>query len=191
MIAMNRSLCAFGLLLMLGGKAFGAEAAAKVLPKVNALPMGLSADFEFRKTKIYLLTQQGTTNDKLKARTTLAKVSKSSGGQDPSITFERQYRLFGAVTGLDQRQHFGQYFDFFWRAKRPARITVRLEYRQAMLRAFVQAREISYSEVRGNQKTEFAIVGDDYFDDGLVIAWRCLLIENGRIVAQNRSYLWE
>ncbi len=191
MIAMNCSVCVFALLLLLDANAFAVESTAKVLPKVDALPMGLSSDFEFRKTKIYLLTQQGTTSDNLRARTTVAKVSKNSGGQDPSITFERQYRLFGAVTGLDQRQRFGQYFDFFWRAKRRARVTVRLEYRQAKLRAFLQAREISYPEMRGNRKTEFAIVGNDYFDDGLVIAWRCLLIENGRIVAQNRSYLWK
>ena len=31
----------------------------------------------------------------------------------------------------------------------------------------------------------------DYLNDGRVISWRCLLIENGRIVAENRSYLWE
>jgi len=35
-----------------------------------------------------------------------------------------------------------------------------------------------------------ASVGEnDYFDDGRVIAWRCLLIENGRIVAENRSFI--
>ena len=82
-------------------------------------------------------------------------------------------------------------FDFFWRAKRPADVTVRLEYRQEKLHDFVQAQEISYANVRGTRKTEFKVVGDDYFDDGRVIAWRCLLVENGRIVAENRSYLWE
>jgi hypothetical protein len=111
--------------------------------------------------------------------------------QDSSITFERQYRLFGAVTGVDNRQRFGNYFDFFWRARRPADLTVRLEYRQQKLHALVQAQEISYLNVRGNHKTEFKVIGDDYFDDGRVIAWRCLLIENGQIVAENRSYLWE
>ncbi len=33
-----------------------------------------------------------------------------------------------------------------------------------------------------------AIVAEE---DGRVIAWRALLIENGKIVAENRSYLWE
>ena len=47
---------------------------------------------------------------------------------------------------------------------------------------------MSYPNAQGNHKTEFAIIGDDYFDDGRVIAWRCLLIENGRIVAENALF---
>jgi hypothetical protein len=69
-------------------------------------------------------------------------------------------------------------------------VTVRLEYRQMLLRGFVQAREVTYPNVRGTHKTEFQIVGDDFFNDGRVNSWRCLLIENGRIVAENRSFLW-
>ena len=107
-----------------------------------------------------------------------------------AINFESKYRLFGAVTALDQRERTGNYFDFFWRAKRDADITVRLEYRQEGLRSFTQAREIHYPNARGHHKSEFAIVGDDFFDDGRVTAWRCLLIENGRIVAETKSYLW-
>ncbi|MEP6709199.1 MAG: hypothetical protein ABJB32_03590 [Verrucomicrobiota bacterium] len=145
-----------------------------LLAKANALPLALSDDFEFRKTK---LTDLGS--------------PPVAGRQDESIAFERAYRMFGAITQLDRQQRTGNYFDFFWRAKRTANITVRLEYRQEKLRSFVQAREISYSNARGHYKTEFAIVGDDYADDGRVIAWRALLIENGRIVALNRSFLWE
>jgi hypothetical protein len=107
------------------------------------------------------------------------------------MNFETTYRMFGAITAADQRQRTGNYFDFFWRAKRPANLTVRLEYRQEKLRSFVQAREISYANATGNHKTEFAVIGDDYFNDGRVISWRCLLIENGKIVAQDLSYLWE
>jgi hypothetical protein len=121
-----------------------------------------------------------------------ATSSKSSSVvQEASITFERQYRLFGAVTKLDQHRRFGDYFDFFWRAKRPTNLAVRLEYRQEKLHAHVQAQEISYADVHGNRKTEFKVIGDDYFDGGRVIAWRCLLIENGRIVAENQSFLWD
>lgn len=188
--AMDRMVRIVLLLLCLAAPAQAVDRAI-VLSKVNALPMALSHDFEFRKTKIYLLTRQPTKTEALKPHEGVGKVSKSSGGQNASVNFERQYRMFGAVTALDQRQRSGQYFDFFWRAHRPADVTVRFEYRQEKLRAFAQARELSYPRTHGTQKSEFAIVGDDYFDDGRVIAWRCLLIESGRIVAENRSYLWE
>jgi hypothetical protein len=164
---------------------------ARQLATVNPLPTALSDDFEFRKTKLYFLSETGTAYGGARAKKGKTVGELASGRlADRSISFERQYRLFGAVTGLDRRQRFGDYFDFFWRAKRTADVTVRLEYRQERLHSFVQGREIRYPEVRGNMKTEFAIIGDDYLDDGRVTAWRCLLIENGKIVAENRSYLW-
>jgi hypothetical protein len=164
----------------------------RVLTKVDALPVALSNDFQFRKTKIFLLTE---TPPKVKRSLTSAISSNpnnpTAGIAEASIAFERSYRLHGAITAVDKSYRYGNYFDFFWRTKRPANVTVRLEYRQEKLRAFLQAREVTYENVKGNQKTEFTIIGEDYFQDGRVTAWRCLLIENGRIVAENRSYLWE
>jgi hypothetical protein len=172
----------------------------RILEEVKPLPVALNKDIEFRKTKLFSISATplhqrqpdapGTTSKPGKLSST-APSSKSSTVQEAAITFERQYRLFGAVTVLDQRQRYGDYFDFFWRAKRPADITVRLEYRQEKLHEHVQGQEISYRNVRGTHKTEFKVIGDDYFDDGRVISWRCLLIEKGRIVAENRSYMWE
>jgi len=175
----------------------------RLLDRVVPLPMALNEDFQFRKKKLYLLTEnapgQGKSSDTGSGQgkgkggklSSTAPSSKSTTVQDASIRFERQYRLFGAVTKLDQRERTGNYFDFFWRARRAADLTVRLEYRQEKLHAHVQAQEISYSNARGNHKTEFKVVGDDYFDDGRVTAWRCLLIENGTIVAETHSYMWE
>jgi hypothetical protein len=166
----------------------------RVLPKLRPLPVALSDDFEFRKTKLYFLDDQLR---KVKAAakghssTYSGSQQSTAAAQDASIAFERPYRLFGALTKLDQHQRYGNYFDFFWRVKRPADVTVRLEYRQEKLHDFVQAQEIFYGNVHGNQRTEFKVIGDDYFDDGRVTAWRCLLIENGRIVAEKQSYLWE
>src|SRR6266699_1471216 len=171
----------------------------RILEKVTLLPVALDKDFEFRKTKLFLLSEKASKATQSVRQTTSA-INKKSGDspgqktatlQDAPITFERQYRMFGAVTALDQRQRFGNYFDFFWRAKRSSDVTVRLEYRQEKLHEHVQAQEIAYRNVRGTHKTEFKVIGDDYFDDGRVIAWRCLLIANGRIVAENRSFLWE
>jgi hypothetical protein len=175
---------------------------AKLLPKVTQLPVVLSDDFQFRKVKLFFLDEKALTTPKKAGQVTGRKgvqadssqktsKSKYAKGQDASIQFERQYRLFGAVTLLDQRQRVGNYFDFFWRTKRPADLTMRLEYRQEKLHSLVQARELYYPNAKGHIKSEFAIIGDDYFDDGAVIAWRCLLIENGKVVAMKRSYLWE
>jgi hypothetical protein len=162
----------------------------RVLEKVCPLPLALDPDFQFRKTKLFFLGEKVSMKGGPRVPAT-APSSKGATAVDTSITFERQYRLHGAVTALDQRQRFGDYFDFFWRARRDANVTVRLEYRQEKLHAHVQAQEFNYPNARGSHKTEFKVIGDDYFDDGRVIAWRCLLIENGRIVAENRSYLWE
>jgi hypothetical protein len=176
----------------------------RVLSRVAPLPMALDDDFQFRKTKLYLLTENAPGQDKSSSEQTTtqgggkggklsntAPSSKSTTTQDASIRFERQYRLWGAVTKLDQRERFGNYFDFFWKARREANLTVRLEYRQEKLHAHIQAQEISYPNARGSYKTEFKVVGDDYFDDGRVTSWRCLLIENGCVVAETHSYLWE
>ena len=77
----------------------------KLLTRVTALPVVLDPAFQFRKTKIFALTVKAPT---VKGRITNAAVSSKSSSvvQEASIIFERQYRLFGAVTGLDQRQRF-------------------------------------------------------------------------------------
>lgn len=186
---------ALGVLVLAFAFAGGLFAApqARILAKVDPLPVALNDDFQFRKTKLFYMEQNPP-----KAKKSLSRALSSNNPNNPtagiaeaSLGFERTYRLYGAISDADRRQRFGNYFDFFWRARRPADITVRLEYRQEKLRSFVQAREISYPNAKGNMKSEFAIIGDDYFQDGRVIAWRCLLIEHGKIVAENRSYLWE
>ncbi|MBA2271067.1 MAG: hypothetical protein H0W20_10800 [Chthoniobacterales bacterium] len=153
------------------------------LSEVTPLPMALDPAFEFRKTKLTFL---GDVPGPRRGRGLTGGVVR-----DPSLGFEASYRFHGAVTALDFRQRLGHYFDFFWRAKRPANITVRLEYRQQNLRAETQAREVSYQNVKGSYRTEFGIIGDDFHTDGRVTAWRCLLIENGRIVAEDKSFLWK
>jgi hypothetical protein len=197
---MRFAVAVFGLILLaLGASSEGARREEpRIVEKVTTLPVALDKDFEFRKTKLFLLSEKGPgpgagarqATSKLGGKST-SPSQKTATLQDAPITFEAKYRIFGAVTWLDQRQRYGNYFDFFWRAKRPSDVTVRLEYRQEKLHEHVQAQEITYRNVHGTHKTEFTVIGDDYFDDGRVIAWRCLLIANGQIVAENRSFMWE
>jgi hypothetical protein len=195
---MNRAVALLATAILFAGHSLAAAASREqpvVLGTVKPLPKALDPDFQFRKTKLFLMSEdapQTKQTSKGKAKSGDFTSSKAPNTtQAAAITFERQYRLFGAVTKLDQHQRFGNYFDFFWRAKRPADVTVRLEYRQEKLHAHVQAQEIACGDVHGNHKTEFKVVGDDYFDGGRVIAWRCVLISGGRIVAENHSFLWE
>jgi hypothetical protein len=194
------AVAAIALLVSLGWVRAAPE--PRLLEKVTPLPMELDRDFKFRKTKLFFLGEKPAPGTKQTASKTGggdqgsstsnegAKSKSTSAVQEASITFERQYRLFGAVTKLDQHQRFGEYLDFFWQARRPADVSVRLEYRQEKLHAHVQAQEISYANVRGSRKTEFKVVGDDYFDNGRITSWRCLLIAQGRVVAENRSFMW-
>src|SRR5262249_34883721 len=73
----------------------------KVVAKVTPLPVELDSNFEFRKTKLVFLSEQGL-ELKHRARQETSKVGGKSNQdqrtvtlQDAPIVFERQYRLFG------------------------------------------------------------------------------------------------
>ncbi|MBV9009005.1 MAG: hypothetical protein JO354_07545 [Verrucomicrobia bacterium] len=167
------------------------------LPNVSRLPFTPDPNFQFRKTKIYEVEAQVNPRQQLHARNATTASAKSRNPnstavtQEQSLLFERAYRLWGAVTPYEQRQRFGEYFDFFWRAKQPSDVTVRFEYKQEKLRAFVQAKELEYKNAHGTCHSEFQVIGDEFANDGHVLAWRCLLIANNRIVAEKRSFLWD
>ena len=176
--------------IALGSSALASFAAdpARLLDKPEALPLALSDEFEFRKV---LLFQNGGRSSGVAAPRGLPGARSGRVlNIDPSIDFETKYRNFGAINELDRRERQGQYFTFFWRAARPARLTLRLEYRQERLGPYIQAREIDLGEVRGGGKTEIAVVGDDFLWDGRINSWRAVLIEDGRIVALHSSALW-
>ncbi len=75
--------------------------------------------------------------------------------------------------------------------KDAANLTIRLEYRQANLKNYVQARELYYPNAKGSHTSEFAIVGNDYENDGPITSWRAILIENRKIVALLQSRTWQ
>ncbi len=153
----------------------------RLLGKADALPLALDSAFEFRKMKTYFLESPQVTG---------VKGAGGSEGQE-SIAFERRHLLYGAITGSDTRDRYGNYYTFFWRAKHAADLTVRFEYRQEKTGGLVQAREVDYPATHGSHATRFNITGDDYQEQGRVSAWRVLLVENHRaIVALSQSYLW-
>src|ERR1700758_4273077 len=129
------------------------------LESAEVFPLAINDDFEFRKFEIFrnALAIPGSTPIPTK---------------DLMVDFERKHRLWGALDAADVSSKTGQYFTFCWRAKRAADITLRLEYRQANLKNYVQGREINYANAKGSHTSEFAIVGTDYENDGPITSWR-------------------
>ena len=153
-----------------------------LLGRADALPLALDPAVEFRKVKTYFLESPLVTGQR-----------NGGGNDEQSIAFERRYLTYGAVTGSDIRNRYGDHYTFFWRSTRPApaNLTVRLEYRQQKTGGFIQAREVEYPAARGSHTTRFSINGDDYLQEGRVSAWRVLLVEDHRtVVAFRQSYLW-
>jgi hypothetical protein len=147
--------------------------APKLLEKANVLPLALDDSFEFRKTLSFLY-------DPLLRKAT----------PDPMVNFMWQRMDYGSVTNEERRLRYGHYLTFWWRSKRKTDLILRLEYRQQNIGATVQARELYYNGVKGSVKSEFSIVGDDYEEDGRITGWRAILIEDGKIVGLNASFLW-
>src|SRR5437763_8689716 len=94
----------------------GAREEPRIVEKVTRLPVAPSNDFEFRKTKLFFLSEKAPKAGQGARQTSSTLGGKSNSPsqktatlQDAPITFERQYRMFGAVTALDQRQRFGNY----------------------------------------------------------------------------------
>jgi hypothetical protein len=146
---------------------------SQTIDKANVLPLALDDSFQFRKSVILL-------ND--------PQLNKPAF--DPMINFERTRLNYGALNSYERRARYGHYFKFFWRSKRKTDLTVRFEYRQQNLGALVQAKEITYKDAKGSFETEFDVLGDQYIEDGKVAGWRVMLIENGKIVGLNQSFLW-
>jgi hypothetical protein len=84
------------------------------IPEADVLPLALDNDFDFRKV-----------------RRTINQAGVNTVTDNETLNFERAYLNHGALSADERRQREGTYFDIFWRAARPAELTVRFEYRQA------------------------------------------------------------
>src|SRR4051812_16782439 len=95
----------FFLSMVVAGNGWAADG-SRQLAKVNPLPVALNGDFQFRKTKLYYLSEVVP-----KARKSLsssvassASAPRNAGIAEASMNFERTYRMYGAITAADQRQ---------------------------------------------------------------------------------------
>jgi hypothetical protein len=111
--------------------------------------------------------------------------------QDDMIRFEQQRLLYGAIENEERRDRFGNYFTIFWKTKTRNPATVRLEYRQGNTGFNTHVQEVEVEKPKSDNTTKFEVTGDDYQKNGKVTQWKASILENGSVVAEYRSYLWQ
>ena len=112
--------------------------------------------------------------------------------QDLMVRGEVQKRLYGAVEQEDREKRKGQYYSVRWRGDSDfAPLEVRFQYRQASTASQVHELVQTVESKGGTGVVEFAIVGDVYSVGGRVLSWRMELSQNGQVLGEKRSFLWE
>ncbi len=111
---------------------------------------------------------------------------------DPSIRFERDVLLHGAISTEERREREGDYFTIFWKAEdRTQPVKVRLEYRQKNSGLAVKTIEQEVTEVHRNNTTKFSFIGSEYVTNGPVTSWRASIVRGKDTLVDYKSYLWE
>jgi hypothetical protein len=148
---------------------------AKAVPEAAPLPLALDDAFTIEKVFSVLIDP--------------AVTGKSDS---PWLKMESDRRYFGAINAFERSLRDGHSYTVHWSAHPAVKkeLTVRFEYRQQKLGSHVQTQDVNYQKASGSMRTEFLVLGDEYHQDGQVTAWRVLIIEDGRIVGLQQSFLW-
>lgn len=113
------------------------------------------------------------------------------GAEDPMVGHEKMRRLFGAISMEERRQRLGQYYTVLWNADAATEKEVLFQYLQAGSGSRVKSMRREIAPGTADGKEEFAVIGDDYFENGRVLAWKISLVSGGGTIATEQSYLWE
>jgi len=110
------------------------------------------------------------------------------------VGMEKSRRLRGAVSLEERRGRLGQYYTLIWDDAKGAgtgEVEVIFQYQQGATASLVKRMVRDYPPATRHGKAEFAIIGDDYFKNGKVLAWKATLQRGGKVIATKQSYLWQ
>lgn len=113
---------------------------------------------------------------------------------EPMVRMEKARRLRGAVSMEERRGRLGQYYTLLWNdapGVGQGEISVIFQYQQGATASRIKRMVRDYPASTTEGRTEFAIIGDDYFKNGRVLAWKATLQRGGKAIATQQSYLWE
>lgn len=113
---------------------------------------------------------------------------------EPMARMEKERRLRGAVSMAERRERLGQYYTLLWQdpagvGSGPVEIV--FEYRQGATASRVKRMTQRFPSTDAKGTASFAVIGDDYFTQGRVLAWQAILRRGGREIAVRKSYLWD
>jgi len=110
---------------------------------------------------------------------------------NPMLDYEKKYWDHGAILQKEIQGKQGNIFVINWNNDgAPGDFIVRLDYRQATTRERVMTKTEEYKNFDGYEKTVIKVVGDDYLRGGVVNSWRISIVRDGKIVAQEKSFIW-
>lgn len=110
---------------------------------------------------------------------------------NPMLDYEKKYWNHGAIQRKEIEGRQGNIFVVNWQNDgTPGDFTVRLDYRQANTRERVMTKTQEYKNFGGYEKTVIQVAGDDYIRGGVVNSWRISIVRDGKIVAQEKSFIW-
>lgn len=112
---------------------------------------------------------------------------------DPLIRLEKLRRLYGAVSLEERKERLGQYYTALWSSPESIgqKKEILLQYQQGGSGSRIKTMTRSLPSSAPEGKEEFSVIGDNYFDNGRVLAWKMSLIIGGKTIATKQSYLWE
>lgn len=110
--------------------------------------------------------------------------------EDRMIDFEYDRVTHGVYENTELRELYGNYFSVFWKTETKQPATVRLEYRQGSTGPKIYTKETFVADPSRRNVTKFEITGDEYHKLGKVTQWKVSIIEEGAVVAEYKSFLW-
>ena len=112
--------------------------------------------------------------------------------EEQMIDFEYRRKIYGAVDRADYFERHGNYFTIHWKTEnRTLPVTVRLQYRQSKTGPKIFAEDKVVNAPKRANTTHFEIIGDNYAQRGSVTQWKASIIQEGVVVDEYKSFLWQ
>lgn len=114
-------------------------------------------------------------------------------GEEPMVRMEKSRHLHGAISMEERRQKLGQYYTLIWHDSAgvgQGAVKVLFEYQQGTTASRVKRMQKDFDTSSSEGIAEFAVIGDNYFKGGKVLAWQATVTRGERVLATRRSYLW-